>query len=95
MGILTGPQLDPNNITGDPLFEAGLLGNHYLHQDDSPAVNNGSNSAANLFLDTYTTDPNGALDTAQVDIGYHYYDPCALQQFTLTVNVTDDHGAFR
>ncbi|MHC4734392.1 MAG: right-handed parallel beta-helix repeat-containing protein [Planctomycetota bacterium] len=88
-GILTGPQLDANNIAGNPLFEAGLLGNFYLNQGASPAVDNGSDSAANLGLDTYTTDPNGGLDTVQVDIGYHYHDPLTLPQFTLTVNVTD------
>ncbi|MHC4543549.1 MAG: right-handed parallel beta-helix repeat-containing protein, partial [Planctomycetota bacterium] len=91
----TGPDLDSNNIVGNPIFVTGLFSNYYLDQSASSAVGNGSDSAVNLGLHTYTTDPNGGLDIGQVDIGYHYYDPCTLQQYTLMVSATDGHGAFK
>jgi len=90
----TDPNIDPNgtNIAGDPLFVPGSLGDYYLDQSSSPAVDNGSDTAVNLGLDTYTTDPNGVTDMNQVDIGSHYLNHLELEQFTLTTTVIGGHG---
>ena len=64
-----GVDLDVTNIESDPLFETGLFGDYYLNQSASPAIDNGSDTAANLGLNTYITDPTGATDKGQVDIG--------------------------
>ena len=78
---------DPNshNISEDPHFLAG----YYLSQTaagqlfDSPCVDAGSDLAANLGLDTYTTRTDSFPDTYDpnnpdpcsvvVDMGYHYH----------------------
>ena len=40
--------------------------------DDSPCLDAGSDTAANLALDTLTTSSDEATDTGMVDMGYHY-----------------------
>ena len=61
-----------------PLFVTGPKGDYYLSQvasgqvSDSPCVNAGSDTAANLGLDTKTTRTDQVPDSGQVDIGYHY-----------------------
>jgi hypothetical protein len=68
-------------IEDDPLFVTGTNGDYYLSQIatgepgqllDSPCVDAGSDTAANLGLDDKTTSTNGDLDTGWVDMGYHY-----------------------
>jgi hypothetical protein len=65
-------------IADDPLFAAGPLGEYYLSQAaagqgvTSPCVDAGSDTAANLGLDSYTTRSDQAGDGGQVDMGYHY-----------------------
>jgi predicted outer membrane repeat protein len=65
------------NINSDPLFVTGPSGDHYLSQTasgqafDSPCVDTGSDTAANLGLDEYTTRTDGTPDAGQVDMGYH------------------------
>ena len=39
---------------------------------DSPCINAGNDTAANLGLDTKTTRTDGAVDTGTADLGYHY-----------------------
>ena len=39
---------------------------------DSPAIDAGSDTAANLGLDTRTTRTDSVTDTGTVDLGYHY-----------------------
>jgi hypothetical protein len=56
-----------NNISADPRFEYG----HYL-ATNSPSVNAGSDTAANLGLSARTTRADGAGDTGTVDMGWHY-----------------------
>ena len=61
-------------INADPVFVTGPAGSYYL-DPASPAVDTGSDTAANLGMDTKTTDAGGALDAGTVDIGYHYDAP--------------------
>jgi len=66
------------NTADDPLFVPGLCGDYYLSQiaagqgDDSPCLDAGSDTAANLGLDEYTTRTDILADSGQVDMGYHY-----------------------
>jgi hypothetical protein len=66
------------NIGDDPLFVPGPAGCHYLsqitagHAVDSPCVDAGSDSAANLGLDTLTTRSDEGVDAGTADMGYHY-----------------------
>ncbi len=66
------------NIDADPLFVPGPAGCFYLSQlsagqaEDSPCVDAGNDTAANLNLDTLTTKTDEAVDTDLVDMGYHY-----------------------
>jgi len=87
-----------NNLYGDPLFVSGDLGDYYLSQiaagqgSNSPAVDNGSDTAANLGLDTYTTRTDNAGDAGQVDRGYHYRDSADVDTFQLTASVIGGQG---
>lgn len=56
-----------NNISADPLFEYG-----YYLATNSPSVDTGSDTAANLGLASRTTRADGANDTDTVDMGWHY-----------------------
>ena len=64
-------------IDQDPLFVTGPLHGYYLGQTasgqatDSPCVDAGSDTAANLGLDTLTTRTDGVADSGDVDMGYH------------------------
>ena len=66
------------NIDSDPLFAAGPAGCYYLGQTaagllfDSPCVDAGSDTAANLGLDALTTRRDEVSDAGIVDMGYHY-----------------------
>ena len=75
------PNLDwdeNSNIDGDPCFVSGRLGDYYLSQTgagqgtDSPCVDAGSDTAANLGMDIFTTRTDQVIDTGAVDMGYHY-----------------------
>ena len=74
-----------NNRNGDPDFVSGPLGEFYLNQTSSPAVNNGWNTAVYWGLDSYTTDAANVLNSGTVDMGYHYIDVDDAQKFVLTV----------
>ncbi len=63
------------NFNDDPLF----VGDYYLsvagltgQSMDSPCLNAGSDSAANLGLDRLTTRTDGVNDSGAVNLGYHY-----------------------
>jgi parallel beta-helix repeat protein len=64
-------------IDENPLFVSGPLHDYYLSQtaagqgSDSPCVDTGSDTAANLGLDTRTTRTDHVEDAATVDMGYH------------------------
>ncbi|MHC4154165.1 MAG: right-handed parallel beta-helix repeat-containing protein [Planctomycetota bacterium] len=66
------------NICADPCFVAGPFGNYYLSQlaagqaVDSLCVDAGSDAAANLGMDLYTTRTDEVGDTGIIDMGYHY-----------------------
>ena len=66
------------NISADPLFVPGPRGCYYLSQigagqpASSPCVDAGSNTAADLYLDTLTTRSDEVTDAGLVDMGYHY-----------------------
>ncbi|MHC4499585.1 MAG: right-handed parallel beta-helix repeat-containing protein, partial [Planctomycetota bacterium] len=90
-----GNAIDHNNINADPNFAGGPLGDFYLDQDVSPAVDSGSGTASdvNIGMDIYTTDPNGGLDINQVDRGYHYPDVNGISQlYELTLTVAGGQG---
>jgi len=65
------------NIDDDPLFVTGPLGDYYLSQtaagqeSQSPCVDTGSDTAANLGLDVRTTRTDHLADASTVDMGYH------------------------
>ncbi len=77
-GNYSGISPGPDDISVDPLFVAGPLGNYYLSQisagqgQDSPCIDYGFATAESLELDTYTTRTDTVPDSAIVDIGYHY-----------------------
>jgi hypothetical protein len=66
------------NIDAVPQFVAGPHGNYYLSNIDagqaidSPCIDGGNDTAANLGLDVYTTRTDQVSDTGIADIGYHY-----------------------
>ncbi|MCH8130678.1 MAG: right-handed parallel beta-helix repeat-containing protein, partial [Acidobacteria bacterium] len=62
------------NISSDPLFVSGYYLSHLAagQGSDSPAIDAGSDTAANLGLDTRTTRTDSVTDTGTVDLGYHY-----------------------
>ena len=67
-----------SNITDDPLFVTGGLGDYYLactdagQASDSPCIDAGNDTAENLGLASSTTRTDNAPDTGVVDLGYHY-----------------------
>lgn len=88
-----------NILYGDPKFVTGKLGNYYLAVNDpnlqpytardgnSPAIDTGNGTSAALGLDTYHTRTDNEDDDGTVDIGYHYNDPDAAADYTLTIEV--------
>ena len=76
----TGDLGGTGNFGGDPLFVPGPAGCYYLSQiaagdaEDSSCLDAGSDTAANLFLDTLTTRSDEVVDASLslVDVGYHY-----------------------
>jgi hypothetical protein len=66
------------DISVDPLFVTGPLGDFYLSHIaagqgmDSPCIDYGYTTAANLELDTFTTRVDSVSDMGIVDLGYHY-----------------------
>jgi hypothetical protein len=66
------------NISQDPLFvNTSNRDFHLSHTaagqgSDSPCIDAGSDTAANLGLDTRTTRSDDVPDTGTVDLGYHY-----------------------
>ncbi len=75
------------NIDLDPLFVHGPLHDYYLSQiaagefPDSPCVDAGSDTAANLGLDELITRTDGIPDSGVVDMGYHA--PYALRIYRI------------
>jgi parallel beta-helix repeat protein len=76
-GTLSGT----GNINSDPLFvNAAGADFHLSHTatgqgSDSPCKDAGSDTAANLGLDTRTTRTDNVTDTGTVDMGFHYLPP--------------------
>jgi hypothetical protein len=73
-GVLPGT----GNISSDPLFVNAAADDYHLSHiaagqgSDSPAIDAGSDTAANLGLDTRTTRTDSVTDAGIVDLGYHY-----------------------
>ncbi|MCK5565997.1 MAG: S8 family serine peptidase, partial [Planctomycetes bacterium] len=86
--------LGGGNIDADPEF---LLG-YFLSANDiqgiqSPCVDAGDINTTILINDpNYTTRTDFGVDTAPVDMGYHYDASEDLEQFTLTVEVVNAEG---
>jgi hypothetical protein len=80
---------DVGNIVSDPFFIFGPLGEYYLSQSaasqpaDSPCVNAGSDTAANLGLAILTTRTDHVPDTDTADMGYHYGRDSSLTRISL------------
>ncbi|MGA2915959.1 MAG: S8 family serine peptidase [Sedimentisphaerales bacterium] len=85
---------DNHNISQDPNFVLGyyLSSIAALQNFDSPCFDIGSDLAANLGLDTYTTRTDGEYDMGIVDLGYHYFQ--GLPRYTLTIeaDINDANG---
>jgi hypothetical protein len=81
------------NISDDPLFRTGPLGDYYLSQiaavqlADSNCVDAGSDLASVFGLDTYTTRTDSISDADAVDMGYHYPDSSPYVNYQLTASV--------
>ncbi len=66
------------NMSADPLFVSGPLGNYYLGQTasgqavNSPCINSGSDAAINLGMNQTTTRTDHVPDAGIVDMGFHY-----------------------
>ena len=66
------------NISSDPLFISAATDDFHLSQiaagqgSDSPCKDAGSDTAANLGLETRTTRTDHVTDTGTVDMGFHY-----------------------
>jgi len=84
VGDVAGTWTITNSITTDPLFATGGHGDYYLSQiaagqgADSGAVDTGSDTAANLGLETFTTRTDNVFDEGTADMGYHYSDAVPL-----------------
>lgn len=70
-----------NNQSGDPAFSTGALStwmlsnfsaSYFLNQSTSSGIDNGSDTATALSLNTFTTSTAGTADSSTVDIGFHY-----------------------
>jgi len=67
------------NINADPCFATGPNGDYYLSQTaagqavDSLCVDSGSDTAASLGMDAFTTRTDRICDVEIVDMGYHYH----------------------
>ena len=83
------------NISADPLFTFAPLGQYYLrqvatgHGTDSPCVDAGSDMAASLGMDIYTTRTDKLWDQGIVDMGYHYRQTIADLNDDGVVNMKD------
>ncbi len=95
--VTSGCTLDwgDGNISANPIFSNGPLGDYYLSQtaagqaSDSPCVDAGSDTAEELGFDTSTTRTDSVGDTATIDMGYHYPLPWALS-ITSIETASDD-----
>ncbi len=82
------------NIDEDPLF----VGSYYLshvaagQDNDSPCIDRGDDTAANLGLDDRTTRVDGGYDTGQVDMGYHYDEGSGLHHYVDKTHGDDSNG---
>ena len=81
-----------NNISDDPNF--ARFGYYYLsHKEagqdyNSPCFDIGSDTAANLHLDTYTTRTDGVNDVNIVDLGYHYTEGLPRYELQIDINTS-------
>lgn len=85
---------DNNNIFKDPNFVLGyyLSSTDALQDFNSPCINIGSDTAANLGLGTYTTRTDGVNDTGIVDLGYHYREGLARYKLRIETDTNDANG---
>ncbi len=84
---------NPKFVSQDPNFAPGYyyLSHIEAYQDyNSPCFDIGSDTAANLGLDTYTTRVDGVNDVNIVDLGYHYTE--GLLSYELQVDVNSGTG---
>jgi len=78
------------NISDDPLFVSGPLGDYYLscvaagQLMDSLCIDRGSATADSFGLDEFTTRTDGLRDSGIVDMGHHY--PSAMPWVDCSLN---------
>lgn len=82
------------NINSDPEFASESIYSYYLSHSDlqgvqSPCVNTGSDSAANLGLDQMTTRTDQGYDAGVVDMGFHYPPEIPVKITSITTNGND------
>ena len=80
------------NISDDPMFVEGPLGEYYLHPD-SPCIDAGGRSAEEAGLSDRTTQADGTPDTGVVDMGYHYPIPAAPVEVEVECSLNADEFA--
>jgi len=90
----------PGNISQDPRFKTGPLGDYYLSQEAAGQVVSGTSPCVDggnpdmelgvIGLDTYTTRTDNAFDVDPVDMGYHYPGGAAPVMLELTAEVLPD-----
>ncbi|MCK4960670.1 MAG: hypothetical protein KAT00_14760, partial [Planctomycetes bacterium] len=92
-----------DNISEDPMFVDGPLGNFYLYHPVSDCINAGEGAGVfSTILNTYnldgdiTTDPEsspGSLnDLRSIDMGYHYKPFAGVRMQRLEIHVVNDLG---
>jgi len=89
------------NISDDPMFRTGPLGDYYLTQPPcqlagNNCVDGGSGSLAELTFwgsNGYTTRTDSGADSSTIDMGYNYPDSGPATQYQLTTSVVGGNGS--
>ncbi|MCK4959658.1 MAG: hypothetical protein KAT00_09655, partial [Planctomycetes bacterium] len=90
-----GGAFGEGNISTDPQFRTGPLGDYYLRQSDAGQLSNSDCldagdplwSMTDLGLDGYTTRTDSVADSTIVDMGYHYPDGGPIVVYDLDASV--------
>ncbi|MBN2208870.1 MAG: hypothetical protein JW759_06215 [Candidatus Coatesbacteria bacterium] len=83
------------NISKDPLFVTGPLGDYYLscraagQAADSPCIDAGIATGESVGLGKRTTRTDGVPDAGIVDMGYHYPVPDSKPRIGCSLNLAD------
>jgi len=75
------------NLDSEPMFVGGVLGDYYLDQN-SPCVDAGSELAADLYFEEFSTRPDGLSESGIIDMGYHY--PAEAEAVAAAIDIKPD-----